>query len=344
MSTKSRWRLPAEWEPQRELWTAFPASEAEWGRYLPSARREVADLCHMLTAPTTQPRIQLLVREASVAAPARELLRGANVELVEGPYGDIWLRDTAPVFATDGQQLRATVFRFNGWGGKYLMDGDEHVAEYVASHSDTPMHELPFVGEGGAIESDGEGTVLTTRSCLLNPNRNPEASEEQLDAALREALGVRQVIWLDQGLLYDHTDGHIDNVARFAAPGSVVCMHESGANDPQKHVLPQIERALGTCRDAAGRRFEVLSIPSPGYVRGPDREPMPASYCNFIISGRRVVVPVFGTRFDGPAVDAIASIFPDHEVDGREAWHILTGGGTFHCITQPVPQLPASTT
>ena len=194
--------------------------------------------------------------------------------------------------------------------------------------------------EGGSFFVDGEGTLLTTEQCLLNPNRNPGMSQADLEAALREGLGAQKVLWLDEGLLNDHTDGHIDTLARFVAPGVVVCMEARDPADPNAATLARLAADLEAMTDAQGRRLRVVRIPSPGAVLDEAGELMPASFVNFYIGNRTVVVPTYGTPFDDEAVAALAPLFPGRRVAGRSARAILSGGGAFHCITQQQPEVP----
>jgi agmatine deiminase len=194
-----------------------------------------------------------------------------------------------------------------------------------------------FVLEGGAIEMDGQGSVLTTRQCLLNPNRNEGWDEEKATLALIGALGAEKVLWLDEGLLNDHTDGHIDNLARFVGPGRVVCQSLFGDDDPNADVLDEIYLSLKAMKDAAGNKLEVLRILSPGLVPDEDGEPIPASHMNFLIGNSVVVVPIYSGSGDD-AVRALAPLFPERKVIGLSAHSILTGGGAFHCITQQEPK------
>ncbi|MCA9676710.1 MAG: agmatine deiminase family protein, partial [Myxococcales bacterium] len=251
----------------------------------------------------------------------------------------VWLRDTGPVFVVRPGELAASRFRFDGWGGKYLMDGDPEVAAYVTRTTGVPDFSHDFVLEGGAIEVDGEGTVLTTRQCLLGGQRNPGADQAAMDARLRGALGVEAVLWLDRGLANDHTDGHIDTLARFVAPGVVACM-EPAAGDPNRDALDGIIADLRAARDARGRRLEVVTVPSPGAVLDDDGALMPASYMNFYIANTTVVVPTYGAATDDAAVARIAPLFPGRRVVGVAARAVLVGGGAFHCCTQQQPTVP----
>jgi agmatine deiminase len=201
-----------------------------------------------------------------------------------------------------------------------------------------PVFSTEFVLEGGSVEVDGEGTVLTTRQCLENPNRNPGRSTAEVERELERGLGAKTVLWLDDGLENDHTDGHIDTLARFVRPSAVVCMSPASPEDPNRRVLQEIERSLKSMKDVAGRRLEVYTLPSPGEVRDEDGRLMPASYVNFYIANTTVIVPQYGIANDAAAVAALTPLFPGRRVFGAPARAILAGGGAFHCITQQLPR------
>ena len=328
--------VPAEWAPQKAIWTAWPADPDEWNGDLASPRRDVAALVRALSQ-TNQ--VRLLVSGATAEASAREAL-GDAAELIRVRYGDIWLRDTGPIFArADGGTL-ALRFRTNGWGGKYHLPGDDTVGDDIARLAGAPVRKFDCVLEGGAIEQDGQGTILTTRQTLLNENRNGW-TEAEAEVVLREAFDAKRIVWLDQGLVNDHTDGHIDAVARCVAPGRVVCQSPAGDDDPNAEILKEIARALEAATDARGRRLEVIRIPSPGLVIDDTGEITPASHVNFVIANGIVVVPVYGTPSAEPAVEALQAVFPGREVIGLPSRAVLgsgdAGGGSFHCITREEP-------
>ncbi len=215
--------VPGEWAPHAAMWLGFPSHADLWEDNLGPAQREVADLARALAGPGDE-RVRLLVCGDEAADAAQSLLQGVSgIEIVYGEFGDIWLRDTGPLFVSESDQVRAAGFRFNGWGGKYVLEGDDTVAEQIAAAAGAPLTQHDFVLEGGALDHDGQGSVLTTRQCLLNPNRNPGWKEPEVEAALAASLGVKRVLWLGEGLLNDHTDGHVDNLARFVAPGVAAC-------------------------------------------------------------------------------------------------------------------------
>ncbi len=329
--------VPAEWAPQRAMWTAWPADPSEWNGELDAPRRDIAELVQVLHAAGN--RVRVLVHGSEADASARAAL-GAGAEIVPARYGDIWLRDTGPIFARHGTERVALRFATNSWGGKYDLPDDAIVGDEVARLADAPVRRFPFVLEGGAVEHDGDGTVLTTRQTLLNPNRNGW-TKQQAEAALAEAFGAKKIIWIDEGLKNDHTDGHIDNIARFVGPGRVVCQAPAGADDPNAATLDQIAATLAAASDAAGRKLDVVRIPGVGLYQNALGEVGPASHMNFIIANGVVVVPVYGTATEGAALAALQAVFPDRKVVGVSSKGVLgagaAGGGSFHCITQQEP-------
>lgn len=324
--------IPAEWAPHKAIWTAWPSAPDLWGEDLDGARAEVAAMVRALADGGAGDRMRVLAhgREAEASA---KLALGKSAEILSGAFGDIWFRDTGPIFTRGGP---AHAFRFNGWGGKYQLPHDDEVAAQICAAAGAELLRHDFILEGGAIEMDGEGTLLTTRQCLLNPNRNPHWTEEGAEVALKRALGVEKMLWLDEGLLNDHTDGHIDNLARFVAPGRVVCQAPFGREDPNFEVLEEIAMSLAAMRDAKGRRLEVVRVPSPGAIEDEDGDAVPASHMNFIIGNTTVVVPIYSGAGDD-AVNALAPLFPGRKVVGLSSHAVLTGGGSFHCITQQEP-------
>lgn len=323
-------RIPPEWAPQRAVWTAWPREPAYWGAAFETARIEVAAMARALAGAGALVRMLVDGREGEASA---KLALGGAGEVVQARYGDIWLRDIGPIF--DGQG-RAHGFGYNGWGGKYVMAGDEEVSAQVAAFAGAELVRHDFILEGGAIEMDGEGALLTTRQCLINPNRNPHWNEAAAEAELKRALGIEKVLWLDEGLLNDHTDGHIDNLARFVGPGRVVCQAPWGGDDPNADLLEEIALSLRAMRDAQGRKLEVIEIPSPGLVMDDEGEAVPASHMNFLIANGVVIVPIYSDSGDD-ALKALAPLFPGRRMLGLSSHAILAGGGSFHCITQQQP-------
>jgi agmatine deiminase len=328
------WRQPAEWEPHEACWLAWPSHPAEWPgpRVLEGARRAVAQMASAL-APGE--RVELLVLPGESEDSARRAVEGEGVRFHAIPFGDVWLRDTGPIFlrGPDGA-LGAACFGWNGWGGKFLFEHDAEVCGRIADAAGARRFHSPMVLEGGAIEVDGEGTLLTTRQCLLHPSRNPGMDEAEIERRLREDLNARRVLWLNRGLANDHTDGHIDTLVRFVAPGRVVCMEPSGAGDPNGDALAEILRDLAGMRDAAGRRLDVVRIPSPGRIEMPDGALAPASYVNFLVGNRAVLAPIYGAPGDREAIAALAELFPGREIVAVDALAAVSGGGALHCMSR----------
>ena len=326
--------VPAEWAPHRAMWLGFPSHGELWEDNLAPAQAEVAALARALAGPGAE-RVRLMTGSAQGEADAHALLVDvAGVEIVRAAFGDIWLRDTGPIFTSDG---RAQGFRFNGWGGKYALEYDDTVAGQIAAAAGARLVAHDVILEGGAVDHDGEGTMLTTGSCVLNANRNPGWTEAVADAALAQALGARKVLWLGEGLANDHTDGHVDNLARFVAPGVVACPVAWGLGDPNAAAYDDAARRLAAMTDAAGRRLRVVRIPSPGWIDDGEGRAAPASHMNFLIANGAVIAPIYAERQGAFAVQALEQLFPGRAVIGLPSTAILSGGGSFHCITQQEP-------
>ena len=326
---------PAEWQPHAACWLAFPSHPDLWLEDLDRVQTEFVALANAIAK---SEQLEILVLPES-AALAKELMGDLPVRFHQIPFGDIWMRDITPIYVKniDGK-LGALHFQWNGWGGKYLLEHDDRVADNILKTLDIPTFEFDWVLEGGAIEVDGEGTCLTTKQCLLNPNRNPRMDQNAIETGLKNALGVEKILWIEDGLLNDHTDGHIDTIARFIAPHTVMCMQPSAEDDPNYQVLNDIAAQLESMTDAKGRKLNVIKIPSPHLVLDDQGEVMPASYLNFYISNDSVIIPTYGSANDHLAVQEIAKHFPTRQAIGLSAKHILLGGGAFHCITchQPI--------
>lgn len=321
-------RQPAEWAPHDRVWIGFPSHAELWEDDLEAARAEVVAFARAVDADGTGERV-ILVAADKISARAAHGMAGPNVDVELAKFGDIWLRDTGPLIVTGDGPPSALDFGFNGWGGKYDLPGDDSIGTDLAQAARFPVRRCDWILEGGAIDVDGTGLVVTTEQCLLNPNRNPYLSRADIEARLLGDLGLDRVLWLGSGLLNDHTDGHVDNLARFIGEGRLA-IPEPAPGDPNEAVyLDAIARAL---------RFglEVVPLPSPGKVVR-DGEIIPASYMNFYIGNAAVVVPLYGAANDEAAVAAIGALFPGRSAIGLRADHILTGGGSFHCISQQVP-------
>jgi agmatine deiminase len=320
--------MPPEWAQQEWLWIGFPHLAEEWPGWLEPAQEEIAAFASAVAE--SGQAVRLLVRDEATEARARALV-SPRVTLERRVYGDVWLRDTGPlvVRAADGTRA-ARRFGFNGWGGKYLMPGDQEIGAEIARDAGLAVTAIPMILEGGAVDGDGTGLVATTEQCLLNPNRNPQLSREQIEAELAAQLGFTRALWLGDGLINDHTDGHVDNLARFVGPNRLVVPEATGAADPNAAIYADAAARAG----AAG--VEVVRIPSPGLLTR-DGVIEPASYMNFAITTHLVVVPTFGSPHDAAGVAAIAALFPDRATIGLPGAAVLAGGGGFHCASQQMP-------
>ena len=317
-----------EWAPHEAVWIGFPSDPALWEDDLTPAQAEVAAFAAAVHADGAGEAVWLVAADDDAAAKARALAPFASV-MVE-PFGDIWLRDTGAVVCGRGAERRAQGFGFNGWGEKYDLAGDDSIGERLSLSAGLHYAKADWVLEGGAIDGDGTGVFLTTEQCLLNPNRNPGFDKQEVEERLKRDLGATRIVWLGDGLINDHTDGHVDNLARFVAPGRVA-IPEAVEDDPNAATYADAAEAL---LDA---ELEVVAIPSPGAVER-DGELVPASYMNFYIGNAAVVVPQYGAPNDDAALEALQDIFPDRRIVGLRADHILTGGGSFHCISQQMPK------
>ena len=320
-----RARQPAEWAPHAAVWIGFPSHAELWEDDLAPAQAEVAAFARAVHADGQGEQV-ILVAADQPSADAAHALAGDRARIITAPFGDIWLRDTGPIILSDGS---AACFRFNWWGGKYHLPGDETIGRRLAAEHGLPIAEHDWVLEGGAIDIDGTGLAVTTEQCLLNPNRNPGLLKADIERRLASDLGLTRLLWLGEGLANDHTDGHVDNLSRFVGSNRLA-IPEPTDDDPNAAIY----------RDAADRArafgVEVVAIPSPGPVER-DGEIVPASYMNFYIGNAAVVVPVYGATNDDAAVATIGALFPGRAAIGLRADHILTGGGSFHCISQQIP-------
>jgi len=322
-------RQPAEWAAHDAVWIGWPSHPELWEDDLAPARAEVAAFARAVAAGGRGERVMLVAADAGAAAAAAEVAAN-GIEIVTEPFGDIWLRDTGAILVERAGERRAARFGFNWWGGKYDLPGDREVGARLAERAGFPVDAHDWVLEGGAIDVDGTGLAVTTEQCLLNPNRNPLLSRADIERRLAEGLGIDRVLWLGDGLINDHTDGHVDNLARFVAPGLLAIPQPAGADDPNTAIY----------EDAAKRArafgVDVVRLPSPGRIER-DGEIVPASYMNFYIGNAAVVVPIHGAPNDDAAVAAIGALLPGRQAIGVRSDHVLTGGGSFHCISQQIP-------
>lgn len=333
-------RMPAEWRPHAATWTSWPSDDELWEGQLDAVRTEFTGLVEALV-PHELVVVNVADDEAEDDARARLEARGvdlARVRFHRVALDDAWFRDNGPIFVVDGyDRVAATDWRFNAWGGKYAFARDDRVPEVVARHLRMRRFAFPYVLEGGAIEVNDEGVLLTTRSCLRTDTRNPDLDDEATEALLRAGLGVRHVVWLEDGLVGDHTDGHVDTIVRFADDRTIVC---SVAEDPRDVNFDAMQRNLAILRALPapdGLPYHVVELPLPREPLKHDGRTLAASYANWYVANGVVVVPEYGDPNDGRALEIVRSLFHDRRVIGLSARALVTGGGAWHCVTQQQP-------
>lgn len=321
-------RQPPEWAKHDCVWIGYPSHADLWEAELEPARAEVAAFARAVWAAGIGEQVRLVAADPQSVDSARALAPFADI--VREPFGDIWLRDTGPILLKQGGLRLARSFQFNGWGGKYELEGDDTVGLRLAEGIGLDGERRDWILEGGAIDVDGTGLAMTTEQCLLNPNRNSGMDRKEIERRLSADLGIERLLWLGEGLANDHTDGHVDNLARFVGEGLIAIPEPAGADDPNAAVY-----ADARARSAAFG-LDIVPLPSPGRVER-EGEIIPASYMNFYIGNAAVVVPLYGAPNDEAAVAAVGALFPGRVAIGQRADHLLTGGGSFHCISQQVP-------
>lgn len=325
--------MPAEWHRHERCWMAWPCRKELWGDGLDAAREAYAEVARAIAQ--FEP-VSIIVQPQDVATVSVKL--GKAVDVLPMEIDDSWTRDTAPTFLIDGNgKIAGCNWRFNGWGGKYPdFERDARLTERLLDHLKIDRYDAPFVLEGGAIHSDGQGTILTTESVLLNENRNPGITRTDMESLLIDWLGAEKVIWLPGGLEDDETDGHVDNVACFARPGCVLALAANDADDPNYDILQANLEVLSGTKDARGKALDVITVEQPEPITVDGRR-LSASYVNLYVANGGVVMPIFGDPADEDAVDRVEKAFPKHEVMPVDASDIVRGGGGIHCITQQQP-------
>jgi agmatine deiminase len=349
-------RMPGEYEPHEGCWMIWPERTDNWRLGAKPAEKAFIDVAETISRfePVT------MCVSAKQFVNARSKLPD-QIRVVEMSSNDSWMRDVGPTFVVnDKGDLRAVDWDFNAWGGLqgglyFPWDQDDLIARKVAEIAGVDRYKAPLVMEGGSIHVDGEGTLLTTEECLLNPNRNPHLNRQEIEAYLDDYLNVQKVIWLPRGIYNDETDGHIDNICCFVRPGVVLLAWTDDLNDPQYEISREAYVILTKATDAKGRKLEVhkLQLPTPVLINAEEGEGvdcvdgtmprkegdrMAASYVNFYIANGAVIAPLFNDPADQPALDKLKELFPGREVIGLYAREILLGGGNIHCITQQQPK------
>src|SRR5882724_9845532 len=365
------YRMPAEWHRHSATWLTWPKDPETWPDRVPQVENI---FLHMMAALAPHETVNLLVddEQAEASVRGRCTFPGAeNVHYHQIRTVDSWIRDYVPNFIVSsqsdklqlvdesrkgpaaehehklkfiGQALAYNDWIFNAWGDKYEeLKQDDSIPARLERLLQVPRFEPGIVMEGGSIDVNGAGCVLTTEQCLLNPNRNPHLSKDEIEQYLKSYLGIEKVLWLGEGIVGDDTDGHIDDVARFIAPDVIVCALEEDPKDANYKPLQDNRRRLQTMTDVKGRPFEIVTLPMPGVVGGTsthvrDLDRLPASYANFYIANNTVLVPVFGHSNDRRALDTIQRLFSSRRVVGINCEPLVWGMGTIHCLTQQQPE------
>ena len=334
------YRMPAEWHAHAATWLTWPKDPVTWPDRVPAVQ-EI--FLQFIDALTPHERVCLLVDNAAVAADVRERCRGRaalpeHLDLVEVETVDSWIRDYGPNFliGQDGQ-LAFNHWRFNAWGGKYeALMRDASVPSRLTALAGVTKFEPGIVLEGGSIDVNGAGTVLTTEQCLLHSNRNPRLSKSDIEGHLRLHLGVQQVLWLGDGIEGDDTDGHIDDITRFVSTDTIVTVVEDDPADANHRPLRDNLERLQSARQPTGEPWRIVTLPMPGHVMA-DGDRLPASYANFYIANRVVLVPVYAHANDAVALEILAGLFPAHRIVPIQCEPLVWGMGSIHCVTQQQP-------
>jgi agmatine deiminase len=341
MDNLKGFHFPAEWAKHTATWLSWPHKEESWPG-------KIATIYHpyskFIKAVSGGELVRINVADEQMAAFAKEQLMavGADlkqIEFFEFPTNDAWCRDHGPAFLinTETKQKAIVDWGYNAWGDKYPpYDLDDIIPTKIANHFNLPVYHPGIVMEGGSVDFNGKGTVLTTTACLLNKNRNPHLNQQQIEAYLLNYYGVEQVLWLGDGIIGDDTDGHIDDITRFTNEDTVVTVVEENKNDENYHILQENLATLKTMRLLNGKQLNIVELPMPDPVYY-DGQRLPASYANFYISNAAVVVPMYRCKNDAKALDILTHCFTDRKVIGIDSTDIIWGLGSFHCLSQQEP-------
>lgn len=332
-------RMPAEWEPHRATWLHWPHNRESWpGKFAP-----IPQIFAQLTGALISGEIvNINLNDDTMEAEARATLKECGVSSTRVQFhrfftNDAWVRDCGPIFVKNKSSVAVTDWVFNKWGGKYPpWDEDNKIPRAVAELLGYERFEGGMVLEGGSIEVNGCGSLLSTEQCLLNKNRNPQLKKAEIEQQLRDFLGVKNILWLGEGIVGDDTDGHIDDLARFVGPRTVVAVVEQDSQDENYALLQDNLKRLSKMQDEQGRPLEILQLPMPRPIIY-EGQRLPASYANFYIGNETVVIPTFADPQDSVALSLLTQCFPGRKVVGLDALDLIWGLGAFHCITQQEP-------
>lgn len=346
MTLNSTPALMPEWAVQTAVLVAWPSPEGDFSPWLSAVESSYVAIAREVAQRET---LLILVKNELLGehVVSRLRLHGVNldaVRILEIPYDDIWVRDTAPLSVSGVDGGVYLDFRFNGWGGKYPHGQDAALARKVIDSgalSKASRRTLDFVLEGGSIETDGCGTLMTTSRCLLNPNRNPGYTKDMIEGVLCDAFGVQRVLWIDSGYAEgDDTDAHVDTLARFCPEAVIAYTASADSSDPLHDELCQMESQLKTFRTLTGVPYELVPLPMPAPVCDEEGQRLPATYANFLIINGAVLVPVYGDPMDEVALSRLARVFPSHEMRPIDCLPLIRQYGSLHCMTMQFPVLP----
>lgn len=330
-------KMPPEWAKHERTWMEWPLAEALWPGKLIDIHESYTEIVKAISE--FEP-VTLLVRP-DMEEQARNYC-GKYAEILPMEHDDSWMRDNGPTFVINDQgQIAGINWVFTGWGGKFPADKDNLVASQLLSRLNIKSFEQNIVMEGGSFHTDGEGTLLTTKECLLNKNRNPQMTKEEIEAVLKQCLGVEKIIWLNKGLYGDDTDGHVDNSACFARPGEIVMLSCTDENDPNFDIFNENYEIIKHATDAKGRNFKIHLIEQPTPIEF-DGSRQTFSYLNFYFVNGGIILPTFGginKERDQKAIDALKKIFPEHKIRPIDGAIVARGGGNVHCLTQQMPTI-----
>lgn len=333
--------MPAEWARHRGTWLSWPHRESSWPGNFAPVLPVVAQMIRYLSPGE---EVHINVADAAMEADARAMLTTAkvathNVFFHHNPTNDAWCRDHGPIFVQRGGEQRILDWGFNAWGGKYPpFDLDDVVPTRIAAAYGIPVFHPGMILEGGSIDVNGRGTLLTTEACLLNPNRNPDLSRDQIESMLRDWLGVSNILWLGDGIVGDDTDGHIDDITRFTDEATVVTVVEEDPADDNYELLQDNLRRLQGMTDQDGHPLRIVTLPMPKAVVYEEQR-LPASYANFYIGNEVVLLPTYDPAQDGVAQATLQTLFPTRRVIPIDCTDLIWGLGAFHCLTQQWPEV-----
>lgn len=333
--------FPAEWAKHEATWLSWPHKEESWPGKIETIYEPY---CQFIKIVATGEKVRINVRDEQMKQFAIGELAKVDADLSQIEFyfnesNDAWCRDHGPAFVLKGNTKAVIDWDYNAWGGKYPpFDLDDVIPTKIAKHFNLPLFEPGIVMEGGSVEFNGAGTILTSTACLLNENRNPHLNKEQIEDYLKEYYGVDQILWVGDGIVGDDTDGHIDDITRFVNEDTVLTVVETNSNDENYELLQENLTALKEMRLLDGRPLNIVELPMPSPVIYEDTR-LPASYANFYIANAAVVVPTFRDQNDEVALEIIRSVFPDRKVVGIDSTDIIWGLGSFHCLSQQEPAI-----